>query len=81
MGLVGSMWHQGKQGEGLLDGESVWAKAEGGWQKAAWHSADLLRGPGYGSLKRSWLQQLVTAHPPAAGLLEMGQGSLVLRKK
>ena len=43
--------------------------------------ADLLRGPGYGSLKRSWLQQLVTAHPPAAGLLEMGQGSLVLRKK
>jgi hypothetical protein len=25
--------------------------------------------------------ELVTAHPPAAGLLEMGQGSLVLRKK
>ena len=64
MGLVRSMWHQGKQGEGLLDGESIWAKAEGGWQKAAWHSADLLRRPGHGSLKRSCLQQLVTAHPP-----------------
>lgn len=44
--------------------ESVWAKAEGAWQMATWHIMGLCRGPAHGRLKRSCLQQLVTAQPP-----------------